>query len=276
MARIRTIKPEFFEDEALAKLTAHERLLFIGTWLLADKNGVLEYRPEWIKAKVFPYENGETVDVSRMLPRLVSGGYLVRYRVDGREYLAVRNFSKHQRITGKEAQGEGRYPLPPDDICKEHQPGNAGEAPEKHPDAQEQGTGNREQGTGNEVHSHAGKPATPTPKPAKHRRLTPVRDNPPTIQEVCDYANERVAAGFGTLNPNEFFNRNEAAGWVHGRNGSKDVVDWRAHYRAWDKPAPPEDTTGGYTQEQLDLIREVEAEAQAVEAAERAKAGGAA
>ena len=103
-----------------------------------------------------------------------------------------------------------------------------------------------------------------------------MRDNPPTIQEVCDYANERVAAGFGTLNPNEFFNRNEAAGWVHGRNGSKDVVDWRAHYRAWDKPAPPEDTTGGYTQEQLDLIREVEAEAQAVEAAERAKAGGAA
>jgi len=105
----------------------------------------------------------------------------------------------------------------------------------------------------------AGKPATPAPKPAKHRRLTPVRDNPPTIREVCDYANERVAAGYGTLNPNEFFNRNEAAGWVHGRNGSKDVVDWRAHYRAWDKPAPVEESTGGYTQDQMDALAEIEA-----------------
>lgn len=105
----------------------------------------------------------------------------------------------------------------------------------------------------------AGKPATPEPKQAKHRRLTPVRDNPPTIREVCDYANERVAAGYGTLNPNEFFNRNEAAGWVHGRNGSKDVVDWRAHYRAWDKPAPVEESTGGYTQDQMEALAEIEA-----------------
>lgn len=105
----------------------------------------------------------------------------------------------------------------------------------------------------------AGKPATPEPKPAKHRRLTPVRDNPPTIREVVAYADERIRAGFGTLSPYEFFDRNEAAGWVHGRNGSKDVVDWRAHYRAWDKPAPVEESTGGYTQDQMDALAEIEA-----------------
>lgn len=148
MARIRTIKPEFFEDEGLAKLPPHDRLMFIGTWLLADKNGVLEYRPDWIKAKIFPYEHGETTDVSLVLPRLVSGRYLVHYEVDGKEYLAVRNFGKHQRITGKEAEGVGRYPLPINELSDGKHPGNIQEASGKHPGAQEQGAGNMEQGRG--------------------------------------------------------------------------------------------------------------------------------
>lgn len=146
MARIRSIKPEFFEDENLAKLPPHDRLLFIGIWLLADKNGILEDRPTWIKAKVFPYENGDTVDVSRMLPRLVSGRYLIRYTAEGRNLIAVRNFTKHQRITGKEGLSEGRYPLPSNDLYQETHTGHIVDTPETHLDAQEQGTGNREQG----------------------------------------------------------------------------------------------------------------------------------
>jgi hypothetical protein len=146
MARIRTIKPEFFEDESLAKLPPHDRLLFIGIWLIADKNGILEDRPTWIKAKVFPYENGDTVDVSRMLPRLVSGRYLIRYTAEGRNLIAVRNFTKHQRITGKEGLSDGRYPLPPMDLHQETQTGHIGDTHGTHLDAQEQGTGNREQG----------------------------------------------------------------------------------------------------------------------------------
>ena len=149
MARIRTVKPEFFEDETLAKLSAHSRLLFIGCFLLADKNGVLENRPAWIQSKVFPYETGEASDVSRMLPGLVLGRYLTEYTVNGRAYLAVRNFSKHQRITGKEAKSNGLHPLPPEEPVAGKHPGSTREAPGATPDAQEQGTGNREQGTGN-------------------------------------------------------------------------------------------------------------------------------
>ena len=45
MARIRTIKLEFWEDEKLAKLPVHARLLFIGTWNFADDNGALLANP---------------------------------------------------------------------------------------------------------------------------------------------------------------------------------------------------------------------------------------
>jgi hypothetical protein len=161
MARIRTVKPEFFEDENLAKLSPHARLLFIGLFQLADKNGVLENRPAWIQSKVFPYESGEASDVSRLLPGLVLGRYLVEYEVNGRAYLAVRNFSKHQRITGKEAKSNGLHPLPPSGDAPGKHRGNTGEAPGATPDAQEQGTGNREQGTGNRENSDAPEAAPP-------------------------------------------------------------------------------------------------------------------
>lgn len=125
--RIRTIKPEFFEDEKLAKYPPHARLLFIGLWCLADKNGVLEDRPEWIRARVFPYEHGETTDVSRLLPVLVQGRHVIRYQAEGRPLLQVRNFSRHQRITGKEAEGNGKYPVPTEENGQGKQWGNNGE-----------------------------------------------------------------------------------------------------------------------------------------------------
>lgn len=148
MARIRTIKPEFFEDEVLSRLSAHDRLMFIGTWMLADKNGVLEYRPDWIKAKVFPYEHGEATDASQVLPRLVLGGFLVHYEVEGRGYLQVRNFSRHQRINGKEAQTETRYPTPDNELAKEKHPGSTREAPGATPESQE---GKGREGKGKDI-----------------------------------------------------------------------------------------------------------------------------
>jgi hypothetical protein len=139
MARIRNIRPEFFEDEGLAKLPPHDRLLFIGLWCLADKNGVLEYRPAWIKAKLFPYEEGKHLDASQMLPRLFPGKYVATFAHGGKVWLHVRTFTKHQRISGKEAQTETGNPLPPDGLYTEKQPGSICEAPGCFTDAHDSG-----------------------------------------------------------------------------------------------------------------------------------------
>ena len=158
--RIRSIKPEFWEDEVMASLHPHARLLFIATWQLADKNGVLEHRPAWIKAKVFPYEDWEAIgkhlgstreapgntNFDGVLRSLIDHGFLVEFTADGRDYLYVRNFKKHQRINGKEAVAKSVNPCPPTDIESEKHPRSTREAPEKHLGAQEQGAGSREQG----------------------------------------------------------------------------------------------------------------------------------
>jgi hypothetical protein len=100
MPRARYIKPEFFKDEDLSRLSLAARLLFVGLWSMADRDGRLEDRPLRIKAELFPYEG---VDVDPLLAELAAtkahglGSFILRYEVSGRRYIQIVNFSKHQK-----------------------------------------------------------------------------------------------------------------------------------------------------------------------------------
>jgi hypothetical protein len=69
MARARNIKPSFFTNEELVELPFSTRLLFIGLWTLADREGRLEDRPKRIKMAIFPADN---IDVDAALGELES------------------------------------------------------------------------------------------------------------------------------------------------------------------------------------------------------------
>lgn len=101
MARIRTIKPDFFKNEPLAELPPLTRLLFIGLWTLADRAGRLEDRPKRIRAEVFPYETNFPVDES--LQALHDCGFIHRYQVDQQAYIQIVTFARHQNPHVKEA-----------------------------------------------------------------------------------------------------------------------------------------------------------------------------
>lgn len=95
MARIRSLKPEFFTDEDIAKLPPLYRLAFEGLWCQADKAGRLEDRPERLKVQILPYDD---VSFGVVLDALVTARFVQRYSgSDGRAYLQVRSFEKHQR-----------------------------------------------------------------------------------------------------------------------------------------------------------------------------------
>lgn len=91
--RARSLKPGFFKNEKLAALPFEARLLFIGLWCLADREGRLEDRPKRISAEVFPYER---VNVDKLLDVITCHGFTLRYEVDGNRYIQIVNFSKHQ------------------------------------------------------------------------------------------------------------------------------------------------------------------------------------
>ena len=95
MARIRTIKPDFWTDEKLTECSISARLLFIGTWNFADDNGNLDRSAKQIKARVFPLEQ---LDCEPLLQELIAQGLLIEYSYEERLYLHIQGFNKHQLI----------------------------------------------------------------------------------------------------------------------------------------------------------------------------------
>lgn len=93
MARARNIKPGFFTNEELVELPFSTRLLFIGLWTVADREGRLEDKPKRIKMHLFP---ADEINVDEALDALQASGFLARYEVDGERFIQVLAFRKHQ------------------------------------------------------------------------------------------------------------------------------------------------------------------------------------
>lgn len=94
MARIRSIHPGIFTDEAFVSVSVHARLLFIGVWCEADDQGIFEWRPLTLRMRIFPTD---TVDIAAVLAELASLDMVRSFTADGRQYGAVRNFCLYQR-----------------------------------------------------------------------------------------------------------------------------------------------------------------------------------
>jgi hypothetical protein len=126
MARIRTIKPEFFRHELLQDLEAqnpksYPMLVFAGLITQADKNGAFLWRPRYLKLDILPFL---AFDIDQSLRVLADAGLIGRYSVDGQEYGIVLNFRKHQRISGTELKDPPKHPEPTDEIVVNHQGSN--------------------------------------------------------------------------------------------------------------------------------------------------------
>ena len=114
MARIRTIKPEFFRHEGLQDLeVAHPgkypMMVFAGLWGHCDSEGRFEWRPRQLKLDILPFLDFDMADV---LSILEAAGFVKSYEVSGKRYGVIATFRDHQRLTGKEAQDGVKHPEP--------------------------------------------------------------------------------------------------------------------------------------------------------------------
>lgn len=106
MPRIRTVKPDFFLDDELAKLPYITRLIFVGLWCCADKAGRLDDNPAKLKVMILPYENDPAVSMDAELDRLADKPFITRYGYDGRKYIQIINWERHQRPHHTEKDSE--------------------------------------------------------------------------------------------------------------------------------------------------------------------------
>lgn len=154
MARIRSIKPEFWTDEKVVELSGFARLLFIGIWNFCDDDGRMTYSHKRMKMQIFPSDD---VDCAALTREIEQQGMVQLYTIDGVEYLQVKQFDKHQKIDKRSAS---KLPKPP----------GADESPRVPPNPADGREGIKE-GNGMEVKAHV-------PSDAEDRPFAPSIDVP--------------------------------------------------------------------------------------------------
>ncbi|WP_189802533.1 hypothetical protein [Streptomyces tanashiensis] len=100
MARIRTIKPEAFASESLASVSLSAERTFFGLLTQADDQGRLRDQAAVIAGQLWSLrrEHGP-VEVEDDLTQLDGAGLICRYEGgDGKRYLHIATFAKHQKI----------------------------------------------------------------------------------------------------------------------------------------------------------------------------------
>jgi hypothetical protein len=249
--RARNIKPGFFKNDALADLSPYARLLFIGLWLLADREGRLEYRPKKIKAEIFPFES---VDVGLLFQELAKceDPIITLYEVENFKYVQILNFVKHQKPHSNEVEstlpsaiGAKLSTMDPsafDQGSKHLPPRIQALGPERGKMNDECGMMNDESGASAFSSKTAATPPKEVkPAPPRGTRLNPEwSPKPETIEQMRkerpDLRYERTLASFRDY-------------WIAkaGKDGVK--LDWEATFRNWfrNERAAPAHTNPSHT-----------------------------
>src|SRR5574337_598051 len=104
MARIRSIKPDFFRHESLFEAERETklplRLAYAGLWTAADREGRFKWSARQLKLDCLPYDD---VDFSRVLDALTTRGFIVKYTANGSDYGFIPSWKDHQVINNREA-----------------------------------------------------------------------------------------------------------------------------------------------------------------------------
>lgn len=108
MARIRTIKPEFWTSEQVVMCSYRARLLFIGMLCFCDDNGVHQKSYMRLKMEVLPGDNCTIDDIRVAINELIKANLIMEYEIDQKEFWLVTGFKQHQKID----KPTYKFPLP--------------------------------------------------------------------------------------------------------------------------------------------------------------------
>lgn len=98
MPRTRTIKPEFWNDEKLARLSRESRLTFIGIWTMSDDYAVVKGNHRWLRSQIFPYDDIDLKTFSAWIKELEDSQRVISFMYHNETFYYIPGFEKHQKI----------------------------------------------------------------------------------------------------------------------------------------------------------------------------------
>jgi hypothetical protein len=117
MARMRTLRPEFWSDRKLSKLPRDVRMFFAALWNFADDYGRGRAIPRELAGFAFPYDDDiSTAQIAEWLEILAEVGRIQLYEVEEERFFVVVNWEKHQSI---DKPTPSRLPEPPKEEIRE-------------------------------------------------------------------------------------------------------------------------------------------------------------
>jgi hypothetical protein len=231
VARIRSVKPEFWADEELAMAVSRDaRLLYVGLWNLADEHARLRGDPRFVKGQLFAYDDDLTPKaIEALLDELADAGKVQRYQSGSSTYLFLPNLAKHQRLEA--AKVESRLPAPPDPsepapVATIRAEKSARDSHEPAPDADSStllyGAGSMEPVAGSMVAPLA------SARTAAAKRGTRIPDDFTVSPEMVAWAVEHCPHVDGRTETQKFINY-----WTAKTGKDATKLDWPATWRNW-------------------------------------------
>jgi len=207
----RIIKESICTSDTIDQLSWFEEVFFYRLIVNCDDYGRFDARTPILKARLFPLKSVTEKQISDALHKLSTVGIVALYEYDGRPYLQLVTWDKHQQIRAKKS----KYPAP-DETCN-HLISNDIKCPR------------------NPIQSES--ESNPNPNPISNNGANKSRGfTPPTLEEVAAYCQERNNG----VDPQKWYDFYAAKGWMIGKNKMK---DWKATVRTWEK----RQQKGGYT-----------------------------
>lgn len=211
----RILKESICTSENIDKLSSFVETVFYRLIVNVDDYGRIDARPKLLASKLFPLRDIRVVQIEDALRVLTSAELVSTYTVDGKPFLQMNTWDKHQNIRAKKS----KCPSPTEADHLKSSVSNCDQMPANVPVIQSNPNPN------------------PNPNPKENEEEKRKRFIPPTIDEVIKYCSENNY----NVDAQRFIDYYESNGWKVGKNPMK---DWKAAIRStWNKkenkgPAP--------------------------------------
>ena len=196
----RILKESICTSENIDQLSAFQETVFYRLIVSCDDYGRMDARPILLASKLFPLKDIRSNQIEDALRALTSAELVTLYTVDGKPFLQMKTWDRHQQVRAKKS----KYPAP------------------------ESGTQTNDIICNQMISDDSKCPRNPIQSESESNPNTKAktRFTPPTRDEVAAYIAEK---GY-RVDPDRWLAYNESNGWKVGKNPMK---DWRAAVRTW-------------------------------------------
>ena len=111
----RILKESICTSENIDQLSSFNETVFYRLMVNCDDYGRMDARPKLLASKLFPLKDIRTSQMEDALRALTSAELVYLYEVDGKPFLQMKTWDRHQQVRAKKS----KYPSPEEGICNQ-------------------------------------------------------------------------------------------------------------------------------------------------------------